>query len=76
MVKTGWRERKRDEHTLWYVDALATTASERIGAIVRKRKILFAGFVAHIGEVRLPRKVMFGELVGVKATEGGKRRTG
>ena len=31
----GWRKRKRDRHTLSYADALAKTASESIGAIVR-----------------------------------------
>ena len=35
----GWRKRKRDDHALSYVDALAKTASESIEAIVRKRRI-------------------------------------
>ena len=60
----GWRKRKRDDHTLSYADALAKTASESIEAIVRKRRILFAGFVARMGEERLPLRVMLGELVG------------
>ena len=68
----GWRKWKRDDHTLSYADALAKTASESIGAIVRKRRILFAGFVAIMGEERLPQRVMFGEFVGGM---GGKRRT-
>ena len=71
-----------------YADALAKTASESIDAIVRKRRIyfvkkiqgrqpLFAGFVARMGEERLPQRVMFGELVGgIRATQGGKRKTG
>ena len=42
----GWRKRKRDDHTLSYADALAKTASESVEAIVRKRRIAFAGFVA------------------------------
>ena len=74
-----WRKRKRDEHTLSYADALAKTASESIDAIVRKRRIrriLFATFVARVGEERLPQRVMFGELLGLRATQGGKRRTG
>ena len=50
----GGRKRKRDDHTLSYADAFAKTASESIEAIVRKRRILFAGFVARIGEERLP----------------------
>ena len=72
----GWRRRKRDDYTLSYADALVKTASEGIEAIVRKRKILFAGFVARMGEERVPQRVMFGELVGVRATQGGNRKTG
>ena len=44
----GWRKRKRDDHTLSYPDALAKTAAESIEAIVRERRVLFAGFVARI----------------------------
>ena len=66
----GWRKRKRDDHTLSYADALAKTASDSIDAMVRKRRIFFAGFVARMGGKRLPQRVMFGELLGVRATEG------
>ena len=45
----GWRKRKHNDHTLSYADALAKTASERIEAIVRKRRILFAGSEARMG---------------------------
>ena len=72
----GWRKRKRDDHTLSYADALAQTDSESDEAIVRKRRILFAGFVARMGEERLPQRVMFGELVGGKAAQGGNRKIG
>ena len=65
-------EQKRDDHTLSYADALAKTASESIEAIVRKRRILFAGFVARMEEERLPQRVMFGELVGGKGYSGGE----
>ena len=70
----GWRKRKRDAHTLSYADALAKTASESIEAIVRKRRILFAGFVALMGEERLPQRVMFGEFVGGKGYPGGQEK--
>ena len=53
----------RHDHTLSYADALAKTASERIEAIVRKRRILFAGFVGRMGEELFPQGMMFGELV-------------
>ena len=72
----GWRKRKRDDHTLSYADELAKTASESIEAIVRKRRILFAGFVARMGEERLPQRVMFGELVGGKGYSGGHEKDG
>ena len=70
----GWRKRKRDDHTLSYADAIAKTASESIEAIVRKRRILFAGFVACMGEERLPQRVIFGELVGGKGYSGGQEK--
>ena len=62
----GWWKQKRDDHTLSYTDALAKTASESIEATVGKRRLLFARFVARMGEERLPQRVMFGELVGGK----------
>ena len=70
----GWRKRKHDDHTLLYADALAQTDSESVEAIVRKRRILFAGFVARMGEERLPQRVMFGELVGGKGYSGGQEK--
>ena len=63
-----------DDQTLSHADALAKTASESIQAIVRKRRILFAGFVARIREERLPQRVMFGELVVGKGYSGGQEK--
>ena len=40
------------------------TGSESIEATLRKRRISFAGFVARMEDTRLPKCVMFGELVG------------
>ena len=57
-----------------YADALAQTDSESVEAIVRKRRILFAGFVARMGEERLPQTVMFGEFVGGKGYSGGQEK--
>ena len=68
----GWP--KRDDHTLSYADALAKTASESIEAIVRKRRISFAGIVARMEMERLPQRVMFGELVGGKGYSGGQEK--
>ena len=69
-----WWQRKRDDHALSYADALAYTASESIEAILRKRRILFAGFVARMGEELLPQRVMFGKLVGGKGYSGGQEK--
>ena len=49
----GWRKRKRDDHTLSYDDAFAKTDSNRIQAIVRKRRVFVARLVARMGEERL-----------------------
>ena len=68
----GWRKRKRDDHTLSYTDALVKTASESIEVTMRKRRILLSGFVARVGEERLPRRVVFGELFGGKGHSGGQ----
>ena len=39
-----------------------------------KRRILFAGFVAHMEDKRLPKCVIFGELVGVRPPRGGQEK--
>ena len=70
----GWRKRKRDDHPLSYADAFAKTASESIEAIVRKRRPLFAGFVARMGEERLRQRVVFRELVGGRGYSWGQEK--
>ena len=60
----GWRKHKHTDHPISYVETLLKTGSESIEATLRKRWILFAGFVARIEDTRLPKCVMFGELVG------------
>ena len=40
------------------------TRSESVYAIMVRRRILFSGFVARMEDTRLPKCVMFGELVG------------
>ena len=68
------RKRKRDDYILSYADARAQTESESIEAIVRKRRILFAGLVARMKQERLPQRVMFGEFVGGKGYSGGQEK--
>ena len=51
------------------------TGSERIAAIMRRRRILFAGFVARTEDTRLPKCAIFGELVVAGAgCVGGQKK--
>ena len=60
----GWRKHNRTDHPIFYLDTLLKTGSESIEATLRRRRILFAGFVARMEDTRLPKCVMFGEMVG------------
>ena len=60
----GWRKHIRADHPIPYLDTLIKTGSESIEATLRRRRILFAGFVARMEDTRLPECVMFGELGG------------
>ena len=51
------------------------TRSESIEAIMRLRRILFPGFVARMEDTRLPKCVMFGELVGGAGCVGNKEKS-
>ena len=44
----GWRKHNRADHPISYLDTLIKTGSESIEATLRKRRILFAGFVARM----------------------------
>ena len=43
---------------------------------LRRRRILFAGLVARMGDTRLPKCVMFGELVGSASCVGAMKESG
>ena len=60
----GWRKHNRANHPISYLDTLPKTGSESIEATFRRRRILFAGFVARMEDARLPKCVMLGEMVG------------
>ena len=72
----GWQNHNHTDRPISYLDALVKTGSERIEATLRKRLILFAGFVVRMEDTRLPKCVMFGEFVwgggAVSAGEAGK----
>ena len=71
----GWRKHKhRADHPVSYLDTLIKTGSESIEATLRRRRILFAGFVARMEDTRLPKCVIFGELVGGAGCVGGQEK--
>ena len=57
-----------------YLGTLIKTGSESIEATLRRSRILFAGFVARMEDTRLPKCVMFGELVGGAGSVGGQEK--
>ena len=70
-----WRKRNRADHPISYLDTLPKTGSETIEANLRRRRILFAGFVARMEDTRsLPKCVMFGEMVGGAGYVGGQEK--
>ena len=70
----GWRMHVRTNHPISYLDTLIETESESIEATLRRRRILFAGFVARKENTRLPKCVMFAEVVGGTGCVGGQRK--
>ena len=72
----SWRKNSRADHSISYLDTLINTKSESIEATLRRRRILFAGFVARMEDTRLPKCVMFGEMVGARAAWGGRKKSG
>ena len=59
----AWQKHNRADHSISYLDTLIKTGSESVEAILRRRRTLFAGFVACMEDTRLPKRVMFVELV-------------
>ena len=53
----GWRKHNRVDHQISYLDTLIKTESESIEATLRRRRILFAGYVAHMEDTRLSAEV-------------------
>ena len=50
------------------------TGSESIEAMMRRRHILFAEFMARREDTRLPKGLLFGQLVGSAGWVGGGRK--
>ena len=70
----GWLMHNSADHPIFYLDTLIKTGSESVEATLRRRRILFAGFVARMEDTRLPKCVMFGELVGGAGCVGGQEK--
>ena len=71
----GWRRKhNRADHPISDLDMLIKTGSESIEATLRRRRFLFAGFVARMEDTRLPKCVMFGEMVGGAGCVGGQEK--
>ena len=70
----GWRKHNRAGHPISYLDTLVKTGSEIIETTLRRRRTLFAGFVARMGDTGLPKCVMFGEMVGGAGCVGGQEK--
>ena len=50
------------------------TGSENVDAIMRRRRILFAGFVARMEDTRLPNCAMFRRMKGGAGCVGGQEK--
>ena len=72
----GWRKHNSADHPISYLDTLVKTGSESIEATLRRSRILFAGFVAPMDDTRLPKCVMFGEMVGGAGCVRGQEKSG
>ena len=70
----GWRKHNRADHPISYLDTLLKTGSESIEANLRRRRVLFAGFVVRMEDTKLPKCVMFGEMVGGAGCVGGQEK--
>ena len=64
----------RADHIISYLDTLIKTGSASIEATLRRRRILFTGFVARMEDTRLPKCTMFGELVRSAGCVGGQEK--
>ena len=70
----SWRKHNRADHPVSSLDTLLKTGSESIEATLPRRRILFAGFVARMEDTRLPKCVVFVEMVGGASCVGGQEK--
>ena len=60
----GWQKNNPTDHPISYLGILMEMGSESIEVIILSSPILFAGHVSRIVDTKLPKCVMFGELMG------------
>ena len=70
----GWRKHNRADDPISYLNTLLKTGSESIEATLHRRRILFTGLVARMEDMRLPKCVMFGEMVWGAGCVGGQEK--
>ena len=70
----GCRKHNPADRPISYLDTLIKTGCESIEATLRRRRIFFAGFVARMENTRLPKCVIFGEIVGGGGCVGGQEK--
>ena len=70
----SWRKHDRADPPISYLDTIIKTRSESIEATLRMRRILFVRVVARMEDTRLPKCVMFGELVGGAGCKRGQEK--
>ena len=68
----GWRTHNRADHPISYLDTLISGSIE---ATLRRRRILFAEFVARVEDMRLPKCVTFGEMVEGAGCAGARKES-
>ena len=70
---TRWSGRRGNNQT---EDTLMKTGSESVDRMMRRRRILFAGFVARMEDTRLPNCAMFGRVMGQRVVWRGRKKSG
>ena len=71
----GWRNNDRADHPISHLDTLIKTGSESIQAPLRRRGILFAGFVERMENMGLPKCVCSENWWGARAAWGPRKKS-
>ena len=73
----SWRKNSRADHPISFLETTRIKArSESIEVTLRRRRILFAEFLARFEDTRLPKCAMFGKLLGGEGFVVGQKKRG